>query len=204
MAPIIELLNAALKQGVSYGVFFLLFCTGALLADSQGYIDLAALGPGARTIATLGLMAAAIVMAISGVSRGAGFLWPRALKFEQSRRALAARRNALAIQDAEVMANLEILPKREKLLLALVMHKGNQRFPMFERSDEFYGLIRKGIVHLPPAATGKDVFLVRDNVWAKRDAVLEEQTEEVRKHLTDVQDPIAYAKCGGWNSGLEF
>jgi hypothetical protein len=204
MSPFVELLNAALKQGLTYGVFLLIFCSVVLYADTQGHVHLATLGTGARTTVVMGLIAAAVIILLGGVNRSTSLLWPKAQALYKKRRERAQWRAAIAAADAEVLANYQVLPSREKLFLALVAFKGNQRFHIDKATAELTGLFRKGIVHLPEGNRNRGVFLVRDNVWALRSTLLEEMKELVEQQHAQALDPIPHTEATAWTGGLEL
>ena len=204
MTPFIELLNAALKQGMTYGVFLLMFCSAALYADTQGHVHLATLGSGARTTVVLGLIAAALIIILGSITRSATILWPKAQAFYKARRERAQWMAALSAADAEVLANYQVLPAREKLFLALVAFKGNQRFPFDKATAELTSLFRKGIVHFPDGNRNRGVFVVRENIWALKHILLAEMKELVQQHHAEATEAALHGKAIAWTSGLEL
>ena len=204
MNTFLSLLQASLKQGITYGLFFLVFCGAVLYSDGQKIIELQTLGPSARTIVVMLLIASAVITVIGLVSRAAELVKPKVIEFQESRKSAAELDAKRGIADAEAMANYRVLPQREKLFLALAMYKENQRFHVAFPTEELYGLKQKGIIHVPAGSRADDVFVIRDNIWELRDTLLEEMKGPVRMYLVEDRDHTRRARRGGWNSGLEF
>lgn len=92
----------------------------------------------------------------------------------QSRQANFNHHSAL---EKEAVLNIDLLDRSERIALAYIFSRGQQRFRGEARFNELSSLAAKEIIGMPLSSNAHDVWIVRDSVWEMRWELLARWTD---------------------------